>query len=115
MVSEVQRAIDAGFLKQEVKNSIQRERFDSSVCSGLEVESWSEWSTSPEQRELIEQIDLSKAQARDLEDKKRIDSAVEKAIGFENSNQMVRDAIVAKIYHDRCAGVKKGSYTKAQV
>ena len=50
-----------------------------------------------------------------MDDNKRIDSAVEKAIGFENSNQMVRDAIVAKIYHDRCAGVKKGSYTKAQV
>ena len=50
-----------------------------------------------------------------MDDNKRIDSAVEKAIGFQNMNQMVRDAIAAKIYADRCAGVKKGSYTKAQV
>jgi hypothetical protein len=52
---------------------------------------WEWWNTSHEQLQLIEDVDLSKAEATFQTDKERIDRSVSNVIGFHELNLVVRE------------------------
>ena len=64
----------------------------------------------PEQLLLIENVDLSKAEARFSADKERIDRSVSEDVGFDEMNRLVREALVANLYTARAVARKAATF-----
>ena len=73
-------------------------------------DTWEAWAPSPDQLLLIENVDLSKAEARFSADKERIDRSVSEDVGFDEMNRLVREALVANLYTARAVARKAATF-----
>jgi hypothetical protein len=103
VVASASNAIDAGFLKTEGREDV-------SSTHSFSNDTWEAWAPSPDQLLLIENVDLSKAEARFSADKERIDRSVSEDVGFDEMNRLVREALVANLYTARAVARKAATF-----
>lgn len=105
LVSSVRAAIDEGFLKSAGRGAPWV--YGTPDNSG---QSWEQWDASPQQLQLIENVDFSRAEARFQTDKERIDRSVSDSIGFNELNRVVREALIESLYTARSEMRKKETF-----
>eukprot|EP01043_Picozoa_sp_COSAG02_P056861 COSAG02_NODE_6809_length_3349_cov_7.200000_1_plen_396_part_00 len=103
VVASASNAIDAGFLKTDGKEEVVSEH-------SFSIDTWEVWTPSHDQLLLIENVDLSTAEARFPEDKERIDHSVSEDIGFDEMNRLVREALIANLYTARAVARKHATF-----